>query len=165
MAKSSKRAKRPAALAGIPRQILDLSPHDWPESRRALWCHAYLAGAAAPHQLATPTQFRAFSAAFHAGRQQARVLSTELAQVADVKRTAKVRSQKREIQRELQTASSRSTLLGRLSFLDDIHTVLGSPHEDQLILQMAGAALSTSGPLLIRCDPNPSRRAMRDALT
>lgn len=150
MAKSSKRTKRPAALSGIPQRVLDLSPKDWSPEKRAKWCRAYLAGAADPTLPWPPRELKDFVLPFRQGQRSAASLTSEVAQVADVRRGDKVRRDRYEQDRQRAMASSRLDLLGRLQGLDRMMGTQrpGSPHDDPTILALAGAALGAGGMLI-----------------
>jgi len=151
MAKSSKRTKRPSAFSGIPQRIVDMSPREWPDDKRARWCRAYLQGATKPDAPAPSRMDRDYILAYRAGQVSAPGLRAEVAQVADTGRTNAKRRERHEEQRERALMRSRGDLLGRLDGLErmmDARNGFGSPHDDPTIRALAGAALG-AGAMLI----------------
>lgn len=104
MPRSSGRAKRPAALSGIPQRVNDLSPRDWEPNRRAAWCRAYLAGASNPKGRC-PEKMRDMAMAFRRGQETAPQFKTEVAQVEDTQRIRTARQETR--QRQMRRARDR----------------------------------------------------------
>jgi hypothetical protein len=157
MAKSSKRTKRPSVLSGIPQRIVDLSPREWSSDRRAKWCRAYLAGAASPDAPVPSKTDRDHVLAYRQGQRSAATLRTEVAQVADVRRTAAARRERYEDQRERALSNDRLDILQRLDRLSGLTGGFGppgdfghriNPHDDPTILALAGAALGAGASLV-----------------
>lgn len=151
MAKSSKRTKRPSAFSGIPQKIVDMSPREWPDDKRAKWCRAYLQGAAKPEAPQPARMDRDYILAYRAGQVSAAKLKNEVAQVADVRRSDAARRERYEAQREREMADSRLDLLGRLDGLERMmgaNRGFGSPHDDPTMRALAAAALGAGGMLV-----------------
>lgn len=157
MAKSSKRAKKPAALSGIPQKVIDLSPREWPPERRAKWCRAFLAGAAKPWEISPPANMREFVLAYRQGCQSASTLTTELAQVKDTAKAKQKRTLRRQEQRDRALDADRLSLLNRLDNLDRLNGSygLGDPHDDASIVMMASLALGVGKNLHVPRKHNP----------
>ncbi len=151
MARSSKRTKRPSAFSGIPQKIVDMSPREWSDDKRAKWCRAYLQGAAKPNAPCPARMDRDYILAYRAGQTSAPKLKNEVAQVADVRRADGIRRERYEKQRERELLHSRLDLLGRIDGLERMMGAqrgFGSPHDDPTMLALAGAALGAGAVLV-----------------
>jgi hypothetical protein len=135
MPQSRKRTKPSKALSGIHGAVLALAPREWPDARRAAWCAAYVAGAAAPQALSVPRSHQEMRVAFRLGQKQSESNKAAVAQDAKRRESQHNRSVLHERQRD---AAMRGNLFARLDSMAD---PFGSPHDDPRLMGLAGLAL------------------------
>lgn len=153
MAKSRKRAKRPAPLSGIPSRVVALAPRDWPPERQAAWCRHYLDGAAGrPRRDEAGGRGRQpfwVQTAYRMGQSDAERAAADVAQADHARaRAADSRSARARMGHEAALAS-REGLLADISRLESRL----DPHADPRVV---GAALGALG-ISLEALAGPSR--------